>query len=568
MSLTAERAGVLLPDAVERRPGTLRAHTDPTRVRIPARRRTATIAGLATLAAVTALLVALTVRANGGVFTYVLDDPYIHLAMARNLAQHGTYGLAPGAYESASSSPGWVALLALLIRAAPAAAEWYPLALNVLAAGAVLVLVLRAQDWLYRVEPAPLRAFAYVALPLLLFLPALVLVGMEHSLHALLAVALLLMLGRALRRRLSGGELAGVAALALLAGAIRYETLFLAGGCATALVLAPAAAGLPRRLLGRLRRPAVWAFLLPPVAVTVALGLVNLHNGQLLLPNSVLAKSGLGQGAGLSALVPSLNLVPAMLGSDLQMLALILCAVTYLAVRRLRCEQSGLWLAWLVTTALHLLFARFGWYDRYQAYLVVTGTILLLRSLPEVSTAGRRRGALLVLALLAVALPFPKYGEEAAVPVAAHGIEVHNAELGRFLAAAYPERAVMVNDIGEVSWLHGGTLVDLWALGSYDVLRAYRDGSMGRGFVTALAARDGAQVAAVYSSLQPLLPAGWAEVARWVPAGGAAPTAAGDELAFYAPRGGPAAALRQAMQGFAPSLPPDVHVVWGGGPAA
>jgi hypothetical protein len=554
MSLTAARAGAAIrvlsrpPSA----PGTLAAPD------LAARRRTATLAGLGALAAVTGLLVALTVRANGGSFTYVLDDPYIHLSIARNLAQHGSFGVVPGVYESASSSPGWAALLAVLIKAFPAGAVWYPLALNLLAAAGVLVLVLRAQEWLFAVAGAPLRGLAYVALPAALYLPALVLVGMEHTLHALLVVALLLMLQRALRRRLSGRELAAVAALALLAGAIRYETLFVAGGAALALVLAPRSAGVPLGVLGRLRRRELWAFLLPPVAVTVLLGLVNLHNGQYFLPNSVLAKSGLGAGVGLARFVPSLAALPATLQSDLQMAGLFLAGAAYLAVRRLRGAQSGLWVAWTVATVLHVLFARFGWYDRYQGYLVIAGTLLALRSLPEVRLSRQRVGAAIALLVLLVALPVFKLKEEAAIPAAAHTIDLRNAELGGFLAAAYPGQTVMVNDIGEVSWQHSGGLVDLWALGSYDVLRAYRDGRMGKDFVAALAARDGVRVAAVFDSLQEFVPDGWVQVARWSTSG--APGVAGDDVVFWAPRGQAAATLHDAMRRFAPTLPRDVRV--------
>src|SRR5258706_429403 len=138
-----------------------------------------------------------------------------------------------------------------------------------LAAGGALVLVLRGQRFLYTLSPAPLRLLAYTVLPLALYLPALVLLGMEHTLHALLAVALLLMLARALRRPLTRRELAGLAALSLVAGAIRYETLFLAGGAAVALVLVPRE-DFVHGPLAPLPPPAGGAVLLPPPAAASA----------------------------------------------------------------------------------------------------------------------------------------------------------------------------------------------------------------------------------------------------------------------------------------------------------
>jgi hypothetical protein len=518
---------------------------------IVTRRRVATVAGLATLAATVGALVGLTLHANGGSFTYVIDDPYIHLSMARNLAVHGSYGVVPGVYESASSSPGWVAMLAALIRVGPGAAEWFPLALNLLAAAGVLVLVLRAQSFLFTLPHALLRGAAYVLLPVALYLPALVLLGMEHTLHALLVVGLLLMLQRALRRRLSRRELLGLAALALVAGAIRYETLFVAGGAALALLVVPSAS--PRECLARLRRPELWAFLLPPLLVTAGLGAVNLAHGQYFLPNSVLAKSGLGSGQGLAAWVPPLHAVVDTLSSDLQVLALLGAGLVYLVLRRTRGAQSGLWVAWCAAVLVHAAYARFGWYDRYQGYLLIGGTLLALRSLPEVRPLAARRlvpAAAATLVLLG-ALPAPKLGEQVTAPVAAHDIQRNQQELGRFLAAAYPGQTVMVNDIGEVSWLHRGGLVDIWALGSYEVLQAYRTGAMDRAFVAALAARSGVQVAAVYGVLHTYIPDGWVEVARWPSSGVAGAPPDDRDVVFYAPSPGQAALLRTKLEQFA-----------------
>jgi hypothetical protein len=214
-----------------------------------------------------------------------------------------------------------------------------------------------------------------------------------------------------------------------------------------------------------------------------------------------------------------------------------------------------MWLAWCVMALLHVMYARWGWYDRYQAYIVVSGTLLLLRTLPELRF---RRPMHIGAALLAVLvlLPFTRLEKDFQAPDYAHQISREQGTLGRLLAADYDGKAVMVNDIGQVSWQHRGGLDDLWALGSYDILRAYRSGEMGKPFVARIAARDNVQVAAVYGVLHTYIPDEWVEVARWSTAGTGRPE--NSDVVFYARDAAGAAVLRTNLAQFASSLPPDV----------
>ena len=50
-------------------------------------------------------------QASGGALVYWIEDAYIHLAMARNLALHGVFGATPHEFTTSSSSPLWVLLL-------------------------------------------------------------------------------------------------------------------------------------------------------------------------------------------------------------------------------------------------------------------------------------------------------------------------------------------------------------------------------------------------------------------------------------------------------------------------
>jgi hypothetical protein len=68
------------------------------------------------LYAIIAAAVFLGMRSTGGRLGYTLDDPYIHLSIARNLAAHGVWGVNEGEFAGASSSPLWTLLLAGAVR--------------------------------------------------------------------------------------------------------------------------------------------------------------------------------------------------------------------------------------------------------------------------------------------------------------------------------------------------------------------------------------------------------------------------------------------------------------------
>src|SRR5918998_2013752 len=61
---------------------------------------------------------------NGGHFVYALDDPYIHLAVADNLAFHGTWVSTPACTSRRPSSPAWTVLTAAGLVAFPFPDLW------------------------------------------------------------------------------------------------------------------------------------------------------------------------------------------------------------------------------------------------------------------------------------------------------------------------------------------------------------------------------------------------------------------------------------------------------------
>src|SRR5258708_2928117 len=85
---------------------------------------------------------------NQGVFSYPLDDSYIHLAVAKNLAQSGVWGISGHEFASAASSILFPLLLAVIFKIF-GVYTILPFVINFCAA---IIFIIVAQKWLVRQE--------------------------------------------------------------------------------------------------------------------------------------------------------------------------------------------------------------------------------------------------------------------------------------------------------------------------------------------------------------------------------------------------------------------------------
>jgi hypothetical protein len=566
------------------RPGESRLAPAAPTVAAPARRAPALVQRaalarwlLATSIGVTwlalAVSVALALWVNDGQFVYTLDDPYIHLAMARNLVQWGSYGVEPGIYSSASSSPAWTLLLAALTAVLPpAVVALMPLLLNAVAGTGLLVVLVRAVARGWPAATTRWQAVCAVVvaavLPFVLYLPGLAFIGMEHTPHLLLALAFVLVMaeGGDSRRRFPV-----LLVLAALLPLVRLEGLLLVGLAAGWLLI---------------QRQWRRALLLGGAALApvVLLAVVNIVHGEYGLPNSVLAKATImpetGE-AGFRYLARAarayLQRWSAGLGYDGGLLALAIVTLATAAVQvgqGVLHRRVGLVVGLFLGTLLaHAALASMGWFERYQAYLIALGVLaLLLLAGPSLLRPRplTRQGAALLLAVgLALPLLFHRqFYDQALAWKGSNNIYHQQYQMGLFLSAAYPAEVVAANDIGAISYLRAGPLLDLYGLASIDVLRLRRAGRYDGATLDQLARARGIRVAIIYDSFFPVgaqgsvgsRPAHWRRVATWE-LGGIKVTPSNRVVSFYAI--GDAAAVehvRQALRAFEPRLPPGVRV--------
>jgi hypothetical protein len=416
-------------------------------------------------------------KMNHGHLVYALDDPYIHMAIAKNFARHGVWGVTPYQFTSTSSSPLWTLLLSALyfVFGTGSAA---PLVLNFLFA-TLLVLTL---GWIFESFATALpRPYVLGILLAVLFfapIPSLVFAGLEHVLQTVVTIAFvcyaswLLAAGRIAHSRFSSVMLV---CLAVLVSTTRYEGLFAVGVVAFFFCL--------RRRWRLAFHLLFWSAL--PLA---AIGWISVRHGWFWLPNSVLLKGNLPLGPGGRLESFATHAVADFLLSGLRVARLIAVALLLMLYRFTKGKRGDDPLQWLMgifvaTGFLHLVLARAGWLYRYEAYLVALGLVAvaaplfeLVRCFPRTlrMPAGEWAGVVaLALTLLTTDLLWSAGWDSLRVTApATNDIYRCNYQMGQFIRRYYQGSVVAVNDLGMANFAADIHCTDFHGLADVEVARA------------------------------------------------------------------------------------------------
>jgi hypothetical protein len=498
--------------------------------------------GLAFLLALAGAETALILALNQGHFTYSLDDPYIHLALAENILR-GHYGVNLAEFSSPSSSILWAFLLAPF--SLPPLGIYVPLLLN-LGSAVATVCVLRAV--LARaLGPAVSdrgRGFVLALLVVAFNLAGLIFTGMEHSLQVLLAsvVAWGLIL-ESEENRVPGW----LAAAIVLGPLVRYESLALSLAALAYLTLR-----------GRFGRAALLA-----VATVLPLLLFSLFLIRLGLdpfPVSVRAKTGVTDLGPLPALFANLKAtLTGDRGTWLLAGALALAGCVLLLRESRRRILAG---AALLALPLHFAAGKYDGYSRYELYIwVFTFSVLLCLAGPVLASAalGRRKaGVALLLAMGVGTVCFRYVGILVTTPLAANNVYQQQFQMHRF-AVDYYRKPVAVNDLGYVAYANTRYVLDLGGLASPEALRFREmdpDAAGKTRWMNDLAAAKGVEFAMIFQSwFEEDIPASWVKVGTLTMSGPrVAPPSR--EVAFFATNPRAASEASAKLREFRKSLPP------------
>lgn len=420
---------------------------------------------------VTAALFLLSMR-GGGVFSYPLDDTYIHMALAKTLATTGVWGVSPQAPAAASSSPLWTVLLAtsypVAARLGHGADLFVPLFWNLIFGIALIGLNARI------LKDLPNASWLLLATWLFTGLPGVMAVSMEHVAHTFLITGFLYVMARKLGQASlwepGARELAGLALLTALAATARYESAF---------VMAPVAWLCLRR---RAWRPALVIMAAAAVPL-LAVGAIWVHAGGWMLPNSLLLK-----GAGSNATTDIWARLGSLGSNLITNLAFPLSWVTFLLVIahlvlhvRVKPANEAVRIfsrVALVSAGAHCLLASFGWLYRYDAWVVELNLLSIFMQMPARPCMrwGQRTLSWPVFCVILLQSRFT--GAYVQTTMAMDDRRWEHLMPAQFVREHLAHRTILVNDLGAFSYYGGATIVDLFGLGSNEPIR-YRQAASG-----------------------------------------------------------------------------------------
>lgn len=523
------------------------------------------IVALTILWVVTAELLLSILRTNGRL-VFAIDDPYLHMATARNLVKYGVWGVTRYEFSSSNSSILWVLLLAAgyLITGVSAT---LPLVLNILFASLTVYLVDIVIRQNYSLPPL-YRLF--VLLGIIFFTPllAMIFTGMEHTLHIFLTLLFAYYATQVIMQKDSTAQRRDRLLLFCITPLLtltRYEGLFIVG--IVSLLL----------LWHRQWRNALLLCVLAILPLLIY-GIISVTQGWYWLPNSVLLKgrrfylnrwSDIWQMLDLRfALVKMFDLQPIFI---LFIPSLILCILQFKREWAVNRRSQIMLVITLLTILVHLQLADTGWFYRYEAYLIALGFFTLATAgyeylvpvLQGVLKPGQRVKAVVAL-LVGVLFLMPLYQRAREslelTPRSVYNINEQHYQIGLFLRQFYQREAVALHDVGAPNYLADIRCVDLWGLCSMPVAQMKRAGRYDTPQVAELTNYTGAKIAIVYNHWFDCgqiatqgIPAQWKLVGQWSISDRI--IADGNTVSFYAIDKDAEAPLIANLQKFSRQLP-------------
>jgi len=516
---------------------------------------------------VVVILLLISLKQNQGHLVYALDDSYIHMAMAKNVAQNGTWGVTRHSFSSSSSSLLWTLLLSLdyLLFGVN---ETAPMVINLILA-TVLIWLIYGILQKYKIIPS-LKIVILISIIFFTPLYSLIFCGQEHILHTILTVIFVYLAGKVLGdtsedfRRGSKYRAIWLLLISPLVIMARYEGIFL-------IIIVC--------LLFFLRKKYLYSLLLGGLGAlpVVIYGLISISRGWYFIPNSILLKGNMPDFSSLKTAFFFITILGYQLVHNPQILILLLIALVVLYFQCVKKntiweERSVMLIVFIATALLHLQFARTNWFYRYEAYLIGLGVFVVsvsfnsyLHDIFHCKSDNKSfiRYVTLALIVIITILPLVERGLVSLMktPRAMTNIYEQQYQMGLFLKEFYQNDVVAANDIGAINYLADIKCLDLWGLGNRRIGKTRIEGCYNTRQIYETTKSERAKIAVVYDELFNRgtvggLPKQWIKAGQWRIFNNE--VCAYDVVSFYAFNLKEAEKLKTNLKAFSSRLPKTV----------
>ena len=505
------------------------------------------LSGLTFVAVIVAAIEYVSLKNTGGHFCYPLDDTFIHMTVSKNLALYGNWGITPNGFVSTSSSPLFTIVLALFFKIFSVNIIM-PLLISCIGTVLMLLSIQRELD-----KHSTLSLFNKVLCVLITMvtgaIPALTLLGMEHTLQ----IAFTLFFVHSLASLLGNPQknnLVTAALWAALMTATRYENV--------SFIMAAFAL-----LVWQKNAKAAFVVSLAGALPLVLFGIYSKMHGGDYIPNSVLIK-------GNQNFRYFLNGGTSVIQATGSISGLILVAVI-IALKKIQAKKydRDCWILtmFIIAGLMHSVFASFGWFYRYEAYLIVLGSLHLgkigLQWWQENGVKGLRTQFIPIafFAVVMYSLPVRGLNSFRNAVRAIYNIYEQQYQMGAFFQQYYKGQTVAANDIGAITYMADLNTIDMWGLGNNEIAVARKKGYWTNEFLQKIVVDKQTRIAVMYDSwFDKDLPKHWVKVATWeMPYN----YICGDiYVTFYGITAHEAEQLKTSLAAFESQLPKDIKVAY------
>ncbi len=456
------------------------------------------------LLAVVGLLEFFSLRKTAGVFCYPLDDTFIHMAVAKNQALHGIWGVSINEWVSTSSSPLFTGMLTILYKLF-GLSVYAPFILGV--AGALLIAAAMQLELNRHTTLSSLhQTLCMIGALFLGAVPSLAALGMEHTFQ--IAFTLLFVYGYASVIAVKEDSYQQILVTALWGACMvftRYENAFVVAGVCGLLFIQ-----------GRYKATFIIGII---SAIPILLfGMYAVSQGGMFIPNSIQIKAR-------GTWKQLLNGGVAMLEASASISGLLVLAL-FVIINKFRQQQLDrsfhVLAVFVVSGLLHSVFGGFGWFYRYEAYLIVLASFQLLviffEWYKQRSRTVNRQYILLGMVAILLTFNLPLRGLNALRNFgrSTYNIYEQQYQMGLFVKKYYDHQTIAANDIGAISYLADIHTLDLWGLGNNEVTIARKGNYWNSEFLQSLVLKNKTPIAIVYESwFDKALTGNWKKVGTW-----------------------------------------------------